>query len=285
MRARYYNPLLMRFINADPIGFAGGSNWYAYAGNNPLLFLDPTGLWSWSQTWGVLKAIGGAIELGVGVAAGVATSWTGIGAVAGAAATVHGADTFQAGIRQAYSGKSVDTFTSQGMQAVGVPPNVANVADAGVGMALTMGATAAIGATKTAGGLVHMTTETAKTEILASDVLHGKNGIYAGPAANKGASGIGITLRTGVSPANTADVPIPQTAISHFTSVKPVGPISGWQFLTGQVYTAPGSLTLSTGSLTLTKGIQSQYLFYGLDAAMTTVYGFGRYLEAGGCGR
>jgi hypothetical protein len=33
----------MRFINADPIGFAGGSNWYAYAGNSPLMFVDPSG--------------------------------------------------------------------------------------------------------------------------------------------------------------------------------------------------------------------------------------------------
>jgi RHS repeat-associated protein len=26
MRARYYSPFLMRFLNADPIGFSGGSN-------------------------------------------------------------------------------------------------------------------------------------------------------------------------------------------------------------------------------------------------------------------
>ena len=44
MRARYYNPLLMRFINADPIGFSGGSNWYAYANNSPLIYIDPSGL-------------------------------------------------------------------------------------------------------------------------------------------------------------------------------------------------------------------------------------------------
>jgi RHS repeat-associated protein len=44
MRARYYSPELRRFINADPIGFAGGMNWYAYASGNPMMFFDPSGL-------------------------------------------------------------------------------------------------------------------------------------------------------------------------------------------------------------------------------------------------
>lgn len=44
MRARYYNPRLMRFLNADPIGFGGGLNWYAYANGNPVMFSDPSGL-------------------------------------------------------------------------------------------------------------------------------------------------------------------------------------------------------------------------------------------------
>ena len=43
MRSRYYQPRLMRFINADPIRFEGGMNWYAFAGNNPLGLLDPNG--------------------------------------------------------------------------------------------------------------------------------------------------------------------------------------------------------------------------------------------------
>ncbi len=43
MRARYYNSSMMRFINADPIRFEGGMNWYAYAGNNPMGYLDPAG--------------------------------------------------------------------------------------------------------------------------------------------------------------------------------------------------------------------------------------------------
>ena len=44
MRARYYNPYLCRFINADPAGFGGGLNWYAYANGNPVSRVDPFGL-------------------------------------------------------------------------------------------------------------------------------------------------------------------------------------------------------------------------------------------------
>jgi RHS repeat-associated protein len=44
MRARYYSPYLMRFLNADPIGFSGGSNWFAYADGNPISESDPFGL-------------------------------------------------------------------------------------------------------------------------------------------------------------------------------------------------------------------------------------------------
>lgn len=42
--ARYYAPWLTRWISCDPAGMAGGSNLYAYAANNPLLYVDPSGL-------------------------------------------------------------------------------------------------------------------------------------------------------------------------------------------------------------------------------------------------
>jgi len=42
-RARYYDPQLARFISEDPIGQAGGTNQYAYAGNNPIGGSDPSG--------------------------------------------------------------------------------------------------------------------------------------------------------------------------------------------------------------------------------------------------
>ena len=44
MRARYYNPYICRFLNADPSGFAGGLNFYTYADGNPISLLDPFGL-------------------------------------------------------------------------------------------------------------------------------------------------------------------------------------------------------------------------------------------------
>ncbi len=40
--ARYYDPYIGRFTQRDPIG--DGVNWYAYVANNPLKFVDPTGL-------------------------------------------------------------------------------------------------------------------------------------------------------------------------------------------------------------------------------------------------
>ncbi len=45
MRARYYDPEVGRFISEDPIGFEGGDvNLYAYVWNNPINWIDPSGL-------------------------------------------------------------------------------------------------------------------------------------------------------------------------------------------------------------------------------------------------
>jgi len=43
-RARYYSPVLHRFISEDPLGLSAGPNAYAYALDNPISFSDPSGL-------------------------------------------------------------------------------------------------------------------------------------------------------------------------------------------------------------------------------------------------
>jgi RHS repeat-associated protein len=41
---RYYDPTLGRFVTTDPLGITDGINMYGYAGGNPMMFVDPTGL-------------------------------------------------------------------------------------------------------------------------------------------------------------------------------------------------------------------------------------------------
>lgn len=45
-RARYYDPILKRFITEDPIGMMGGANFYSYIRGNPVSLTDPFGLQS-----------------------------------------------------------------------------------------------------------------------------------------------------------------------------------------------------------------------------------------------
>jgi len=59
--ARYYWPELGRFIQQDPIG--DDINWYAYAGNNPVVWIDPEGLWEFGGE--AYAGIGAGIRFGV----------------------------------------------------------------------------------------------------------------------------------------------------------------------------------------------------------------------------
>jgi RHS repeat-associated protein len=50
-RNRFYDPLLGRWVNRDPIGYWGGANLYGYTSGMPTYFVDPSGLqredWGW----------------------------------------------------------------------------------------------------------------------------------------------------------------------------------------------------------------------------------------------
>ena len=49
--ARYYNPLVGRFITQDPSGMIDGPNLYAYLNNNPVNLIDPWGLCGEKSLW------------------------------------------------------------------------------------------------------------------------------------------------------------------------------------------------------------------------------------------
>jgi hypothetical protein len=98
-----------------------------------------------------LRAAGAIGEMAVGATFGVLTSWTGLGAVLGAAAVVHGADEFSAAMMEIVTGETTQSFAEKGIQGgleiAGVSREnaamIAPYANAGVGIALTGGAGAA----------------------------------------------------------------------------------------------------------------------------------------------
>jgi RHS repeat-associated protein len=73
---RYYDPATGRYNSPDPIGYFGSATDYAYAANNPLYYVDPTGR---------IGVAGAAIGAGIGAISGYfASGGTWQGALTGA---------------------------------------------------------------------------------------------------------------------------------------------------------------------------------------------------------
>ncbi|WP_258543943.1 RHS repeat-associated core domain-containing protein [Streptomyces ipomoeae] len=152
--ARYYDADLGRFVSPDP-AYDGSSaqtaNAYSYGANNPVMYVDPTGLWSLSGAWNAVKEGASkawdwanenkglianvAVGIGVGIAVGAVCA-TGVGCLvlAGAAAGAAGAA----------AGYGVDV--AEGKQDFSWGGLAANVGMGAAFGAATAGAGAALGA-------------------------------------------------------------------------------------------------------------------------------------------
>jgi hypothetical protein len=99
---------------------------------------------------GLLQAGFGIVETVGGVAGGILTSETGVGAVAGGVIALHGLDDIQAGIRQAWSGKPVETLTQQAATGVAKQTGMSPQAAAIVGITADIVASGGLGGEKAA---------------------------------------------------------------------------------------------------------------------------------------
>ncbi|MBR7167822.1 MAG: RHS repeat-associated core domain-containing protein [Bacteroidales bacterium] len=64
LKTRYYDPVVGRFITIDDTSYLApdtinGLNLYAYCGNNPVMYYDPTGCWTFSINLGIFAGIFG----------------------------------------------------------------------------------------------------------------------------------------------------------------------------------------------------------------------------------
>ena len=78
-RARYYDPMMGRFLSEDPIGFGGGdANLYRYVGNNPINLRDPSGqIPVLALPWALpvlIDALAAAVPYAIGGTAAVAAA-------------------------------------------------------------------------------------------------------------------------------------------------------------------------------------------------------------------
>lgn len=138
--ARYYDAEMGRYISLDPA--RDGVNYYVYANNAPLNYVDPLGLRNWATTAeGASRMLFGVMEAGIG--AYFSVNSLGTLAVFGAgAAFVHGSLEAGAGFNQMMSGEPEFSLTQFAMNELGFDPMTQFTIEFGLGAFAGFGAAA-----------------------------------------------------------------------------------------------------------------------------------------------
>jgi RHS repeat-associated protein len=299
-RARYLQSGLGTFGGRDPVPYVDGFHLYQYQVGSPVNLTDPSGEIApaiYLAVVGIAALLSSTAEAPTSQAdaAGAKARQqaqtaenvkTGAALATCAAAPVGGAAlAARAGLSGTAAGLTIagTTGMANGLVQTGLDAAINPDMTAGelaTDFSLNFGVGALLGGLQARGlinpatslpddGLVHLTNNRGAAGITESGVLRGNN--YAGPLSNAGESGLGITRATGMSPSSyQAAVRIPPAAEAAFTPVRPIGPISSWQAVTGQQYTANGALNLSTGAFTRHGVNWNQTAIYGFDAAFMT---------------
>jgi hypothetical protein len=151
------------------------------------------------------------------------------GVVGGVAVMGHGLDTTVAGARMVWNGTHADSGTATVLQSAGMSPTAANLTDAGIGVAFTLGAGAATRAIPAAG--VSLSTPSIT-------VSHAAGAPSAAGVTNPIGFAIGHT-RVGVTAGDGS-----ATVWSHLTV-----PETGRVMMSGGTLVESGSATISTGTI------------------------------------